>query len=256
MHRPAIALVLTAALAAPVLAQSPPADVPLPRTEQRDHVRRQLGPGLGLDFGDPATPIPRAAPVRPGADAGENPDTALAPGKGDLPERAERGRTAAERREERLDRMFEQLAAADSKERADRIARHILRRLERSGSDTVDLLMERAEAAMQKEDYGLALDLLDGVVRMRPQFAEGWNRRATANFLAGNFGQSVADIEQTLRYEPRHWGALLGLSMILASMERNEEAVEIMDRAMAIHPFLEGVQDRRDRLAREVATDI
>lgn len=168
----------------------------------------------------------------------------------------DRSATAEERREQRIDRMFEQLAKSDDKERADRIGRHIMRRLAQSGSDTVDLLMERAGLAMEAKNYGLALDLLDGVVRMEPDFAEGWNRRATVNFLAGNYGQSVADIEQVLRREPRHWGALVGLAMILVSLDRKAEAVPVMDRALAVYPFLEDLKERRDRLAVELASDI
>lgn len=189
-------------------------------------------------------------PTEPGADA-EDLDGPSS-GKGDLPALQQQGGTTVERRAHRLDRMFDELAGADTKQRADRISRHILRRLGQSGSDTVDLLMSRAEVAMGKEDYGLALDLLDGVVRTRPDFAEGWNRRATANFVAGNFGQSIADIEQTLRREPRHWGAILGLSMILVSLERKDDALVMMDRALAINPFLDELKDRRDRLRREL----
>lgn len=175
----------------------------------------------------------------------------MTPGKGDRRDRPP-ARTAEERREERLDRMFNELAKAETKPRADRIARHIMRRMTQSGSDTVDLLMVRAARAMQAQDYGLALDLLDGVVRLDPDFAEGWNRRATVNFLAGNYGRSVADIEETLKRQPRHWGALVGFSVILVSLDRKEQAVEVMDSALRIHPFLEDTRERRDRLNFEV----
>ena len=205
-----------------------------------------MAPGAFAQDRLPQEPTPVPMPV-----PGVGPD--LPAQKGD---RRERVSTAQERREQRLDRMFKQLANASSKERADRIGRHIMRRLGQSGSDTVDLLMTRAGIAIAAKNYGLALDLLDGVVRMEPEFAEGWNRRATANFLAGDMGASVADIEQVLRYEPRHWGALLGLSMILASIDREREAVAIMDRVLAIHPFLEELKERRDRMAMDLGADI
>ncbi|WP_162408891.1 tetratricopeptide repeat protein [Acuticoccus sediminis] len=163
-----------------------------------------------------------------------------------------RSTTADERRQTRLDRMFDELAKATTKERADRIAGHILRRMTRSGSDTVDLLMNRSAVAIQNKDYGLALDLLDGVVRLKPDFAEGWNRRATVNFLAGNYGRSIADIEQVLKREPRHWGALVGLSVILVSLDQKARAVEVMTRALEIHPYLDDTRDRRDRFKMEI----
>ncbi len=149
--------------------------------------------------------------------------------------------------------MFGRLAKATDKRRADRIASHILRRMTQSGSDTVDLLMDRAGRAMKEKRYGDALDLLDGVIRLDPNFTEGWNRRATVYFLMNNYGRSIADIEQTLKREPRHWGALVGLAMILVTLEEKEEALKVMDRALEVHPFLEDIRERRDRYAAELA---
>ena len=173
-----------------------------------------------------------------------------APQKGDRKD-AE-STTAEERNAARLDLMFGRLANSDDERRANRIARHIMRRMMQSGSDTIDFLMARSAEAMQENDYPKALDLLDGVVRLKPEFAEGWNRRATVHFLNGDYGQSVADIEQVLRLEPRHWGALSGLSMILVSIDRKSEAVVVMDRALAVHPFLGRMRDQRDKLVKEL----
>jgi len=185
-------------------------------------------------------------------DAGSAPaaPVEMAPEKGDRRDRPTT--TAEERRAQRLDQMFVRLAKAKDERRAKRIARHIMRRMSQSGSDTIDFLMARSGEAMQKKDYGLALDLLDGVVRLKPDFAEGWNRRATVHFLQGDYGQSIADIEQVLLIEPRHWGALAGLSMILVSLERKPEALVVMDRALEVHPHLERMKTRRDRIAKEL----
>ncbi|MCF3933930.1 tetratricopeptide repeat protein [Acuticoccus sp. M5D2P5] len=161
--------------------------------------------------------------------------------------------TAEERREARLDLMYGRLANAKTKRRADRIASYIVRRLSQSGSPTVDLLMERSATAIKERRFADALDLLDGVVRLQPDFAEGWNRRATVHFMMEHYGQAVADIEQVLQREPRHWGALVGFAMILVTLERKAEAVEVMDRALAVHPFLEDTRTRRDRYAAEIA---
>lgn len=248
MHRVALALCLTLALGASVSAQSPRSQFGL------DPDGPTVLPPEAFGFERvPRLPSPEPEPSEPreGLEVAPGSVTSDLGIRGGGPPRS-----SAQRREERLDRMFEQLASADDKERADRIARQILRRLHRSGSDTVDLLMERASVAMEAEDFGLALDLLDGVVRMKPDFAEGWNRRATVNFMAGDLGQSVADIEQTLRNEPRHWGALLGLSMILVAMERDAEALAMMDRALAVHPFLDELKERRERLERGLAAEL
>lgn len=168
-------------------------------------------------------------------------------------DRADRqGLSRQDRQSARLDQMFARLAEATDERRARRIANGIRRRLNQSGSDTIDILMRRANARMEAKKYGQALDLLDGVIRLRPQFAEGWNRRATVHFLLGNYGQSIADIEQVLRREPRHWGAIAGLSMILVAIDRKPEAVVMMNRALKVYPHQPKLKERRDRLANEL----
>lgn len=179
----------------------------------------------------------------------ERPHAAV--GKGDR-EGAASPATQDERRAARLDLMFGRLAKATNKRRADRIARNIMAQLTRSGSPTTDLLMEQAARAIRAQELGKALDFLDGVVRTNPEFAEGWNRRATVHFMRGDYGRSLADIEQVLRLEPRHWGALSGLAIILASLERKQEAIVVMEKALEIHPHLEELEQRRERLRREL----
>lgn len=188
--------------------------------------------------------------------AGDPPETGTPGENGAAGRKADRqgvpSTTLEERRTARLDALFDRLSRASNERRADRIARHIMRRLSQSGSPTVDLLMTRATLAMQARELTKALDLLDGVVRLAPDFAEGWNRRATVHFMTGDFGRSMADIEQVLRLEPRHWGALAGLSMMLVALDRKTDAVAVMDEALAIHPYLDDMRERRDRLVLEV----
>ena len=92
---------------------------------------------------------------------------------------------------------------------------------------------------------------LTALIDHAPDFAEGWNARATAYFQAGEFGPSVADIAQTLRLNPRHFGALSGFGMILEETGRKDEALEVYRAALAIHPHLQGVLEAVDRLERE-----
>lgn len=151
-----------------------------------------------------------------------------------------------------LDRLFERLATASSKRQAQRIAQHIQRYLLRSGSPTIDLLMRQAAKAIDKKEYGAALDVLDAVVRLEPDYAEGWNRRATVYFMREEFGRSLADIERVLELEPRHWGALSGLAIILVQLGEDEAALEAIDAALAVHPFLEELKERREKLKAKV----
>ncbi len=144
-----------------------------------------------------------------------------------------------EEEQSRLDELYAELADTDDTNAAARITREIQRIWMDSGSDTVDVLMSRAGKALQADDHGLALDLLDVVVVLKPSFAEGWNRRATVHYMREDFGKSLVDIERTLALEPRHWGALSGLAIIQRRLGFEDSALETFKRALEVNPSLE-----------------
>lgn len=122
----------------------------------------------------------------------------------------------------------------------------------RSDSAAETLLLSRATKAMEDGDEDKAMEFLDDLVRLAPDFAEGWNRRATLHFMREEYGASVADIARTLELEPRHFGAMAGLGIILDRLDRDEEALRVFRRALKIHPHLEGAKDAVERLEPEV----
>lgn len=157
-----------------------------------------------------------------------------------------------ETRQARLDRLFGRLSQTEDPEQAKGIARNIQREFLRSGSPTTDLLMREAAAAIEAEDLAVALDVLDAVTRLQPDYAEGWNRRATVHFMQDNYGRALADIERALALEPRHWGAISGLATILKALEQPEEAAEAYDKALAIYPAQERLRKAREDLESEL----
>jgi tetratricopeptide (TPR) repeat protein len=151
-----------------------------------------------------------------------------------------------------LDDLFSRLTAAKDETEAKGIANLIERRWLRSGSDTADLLMTRATEAINAKEYPLAIELLDRVIALQPDWAEAWNRRATAFFLLDDPASSMADIRQVLSREPRHFGAWAGLGHIYMSGGDKRRALEAYRKALAIYPRLEQVREMLDRLAPEV----
>ncbi len=122
-----------------------------------------------------------------------------------------------------------------------------------SGSPSMNLLLRRAEKALEEQDDPeLALRFLDDLVRLAPDFAEGWNKRATVYFMLGDYGRAVADIERTLALEPRHFGALGGLGMILERLGDDKGAYTAYTQALEVHPNLPGAAKAVDRLRPEV----
>ncbi|MEJ8473097.1 tetratricopeptide repeat protein [Roseibium algae] len=148
----------------------------------------------------------------------------------------------------KLDALFASLKQAQSDAVAERIARQIQIQWLESGSDTVDLLMSRAGAALKGEDLALALDLLDVVVTLSPGFAEGWNRRATAFYMQQDFARSLVDIERTLALEPRHWGAMSGLGIIQRRLGHDDRALETFKSAVEINPGLSNARESIEAL--------
>ena len=131
----------------------------------------------------------------------------------------------------------------------------MLERFHESGSDTADLLLSWAVKAMEDKDYPEALDILDQVIVLKPDFAEGWNKRATVHYLADDYASSVADIRQTLALQPRHFGALSGLGMILQETGQKEQAIVVLRKALAINPQLDKIKEAVERLEKETAGD-
>jgi tetratricopeptide (TPR) repeat protein len=157
---------------------------------------------------------------------------------------------------ERLDSLFAELKATTDEEEAMRLERRIVVAMLNSGSETVDLLMTWATESIMEQDYPLALDLLDSVVLLAPDYAEGWNRRATVYFRMGDFGHALDDIQRTLTLEPRHFQAIAGLGIILRSLDRKEQAIQALKAALEIHPFLDGVAEAIEDLEGDFSRDI
>ena len=155
--------------------------------------------------------------------------------------------------DENLELLYEKLAKAASEAEAGKLAVRIQRQRLKSGSDTIDLLMSGADRAMHTGHNSRALDILDAVVRLKPEYAEGWNRRATLHYLLGSYDLSISDIEQTLAIEPKHWGALSGLALIMIRLEKPEEALKIYNQVKEIHPFLPSVLESIENLKSEMS---
>ncbi len=151
-----------------------------------------------------------------------------------------------------LDDLFTRLETADEAE-AGRIEREIWLEWSKSGSPAMDLLLQRGKDAMAAGDLPAAIEHLTALIDHDPEFAEGWNARATAYFMAGEFGPSIDDIAHTLTLNPRHFGALAGLGMIFEQIEQPEKALEVYRAALAIHPHMPAVLESVKRLETQIA---
>ncbi|HEY8564108.1 MAG TPA: tetratricopeptide repeat protein [Beijerinckiaceae bacterium] len=155
-------------------------------------------------------------------------------------------------RQASLDDLFRRLAETKDATEANGIATLIERRWSRSGSDTADLLLSRAGEALQAKDYPLGIELLDRVLVLKPDWAEAWNRRATAFYLLDDPVSAMADVRQVVTREPRHFAAWAGLGHMYLAAGDKARAVLAYRKALAIHPHLPRVKEAVDRLAPEI----
>jgi tetratricopeptide (TPR) repeat protein len=151
-----------------------------------------------------------------------------------------------------LDFLFGALKAAPDEVSAKHVEARIWALWLQTPSDTAALLMVRAKAAMDAQQVDLALKLLDAIIKMRPDYVEAWNRRATIYYLQNNYARSLADIEQVLVREPRHFGALAGLGMIMQDIGDEKRALDAFRKALAVNPHLEKVPELVKTLTEKV----
>jgi tetratricopeptide (TPR) repeat protein len=151
-----------------------------------------------------------------------------------------------------LRELFARLASAASQRDAEAIEREIWSAWLATDDPAVASLVERGLAAMAAREVAAALEAFDRVIELAPDYAEGWNKRATLHWLRGAFEASVADIDRTLALEPRHFGALSGLAMIREAQGRPFEALEALERLLHIHPRMPFLNERIEELSAQL----
>ena len=112
-----------------------------------------------------------------------------------------------------------------------------------SHSDTANLLMTRVKSAIESKDLDLAVQLLDALVKVKPDYTEAWNRRATIFYMKKDYGRALSDIREVLKREPRHFGALAGLGLIMQDVGDDKQALEVYRRVLELYPRMERIPD-------------
>ena len=149
------------------------------------------------------------------------------------------------------DELLDRLAQPDLRN-WDVVENEVYEAWSRSGSPSADYLLRRGREALAVEDYEAAYDHLTALTDHAPDFAEGWNARATLLFQMGAYGQSIADIQRVLALEPRHFAALTGLGIMLEEMGDMETALEAFRAAHAIHPHRPDIEEAIGRIEQEL----
>ena len=151
-----------------------------------------------------------------------------------------------------LDTLFAALKVAPNEEVAKALEGQIWAVWMISGSDTCNLLMVRVKAAIDTKDYDLAVKLLTDVIEIKPDYVEAWNQRATVYYLQDDYAHAISDLGQVLAREPRHFGALSGLGLMLQELGDDKDALAAYRDALIIDPHLGRIPDAVKELSQKV----
>jgi tetratricopeptide (TPR) repeat protein len=150
-----------------------------------------------------------------------------------------------------LPALFRQLRDSDDLVRA-LTENSIWQTWSRSGDAKVDALFKVGVEQMNQGRTEAAIDTFTEIIMRKPDFAEGWNKRATIYFLVGDYDKSLADCDEVIKRNPQHWGALAGYGQIYVQLDRPEEALTYFQRALAVNPNLQNVENMIQQLKQVV----
>jgi len=239
----AFAAALSLALITGTAAQSAAPSTPNPNPRPPPGLGQPPGPGPGdiLPSPDPRPAVPDS-PAAPGAPRGSAPATPRL-GQSPTTPNSDTAPKVQFTRAQQLDQLFILLKAAPNTDAAKAVEKRISAIWLKSGSDTIDLLAKWTDNAIEAKNYSLAIDYLDRITTLAPDYVEGWDKRANVYFIIEDFGRSLADLEHVLALEPRHFGALAGLGTIMHAIGEDGKALVAYKRALDLDPNLETVKD-------------
>ncbi len=158
----------------------------------------------------------------------------------------------ADQSDERLEELFDRLRTTADPLEAQIIEVQIWRIWTGSGRDDINALVEEGSRSMVQGLLKEAIAIFDRVVSTLPDFAEGWNKRATAHYLNGDYTASMIDIERTLALEPRHFGAISGMGLIFMVRGDEADALRAFEEVLKVHPHAMGAKARVEELHKKL----
>ena len=162
----------------------------------------------------------------------------------------------ADQKHAELPGLFNKLQEASSPQQAVVIESEIWKKWYERDDKAGGTDMEAAVEAMNTGRYTVALSLLNNLVENHPDFAEAWNRRATLHYLLGDYEKSLTDIERTLTLEPRHFGAISGIGMIMLKLGKTDKAMHAFERVLDISPHNVGANKSVKELEKKLGPSI
>ena len=164
--------------------------------------------------------------------------------------------TQADQHDLRLDDLFSRLITTKNVKMAHLISEDIWNIWSRYDNKDVTELFNNGETAMNRGDFQTALNNFNNVIEIAPGFAEAWNKRATVYYQMENYQASLADIIETLKLEPRHFGAITGRGLCYMKLDKWQLALNSFEQALGINPWLQRVSENIKYLKRMLSQTV
>ena len=162
----------------------------------------------------------------------------------------------ADQNDERLEGLFEILSKTESDIQINKVTSSIWDIWHETNDSSIDADFYRGLESMRKGDFLMAVAFFTRVIDNNPNFAEGWNKRATVYYMLGKFDASMMDIHETLKLEPRHFGAMDGMGLIFIEMQKFEKALDIYDQMLKIFPNSTATKEKKERMLNFISKSI
>ena len=154
----------------------------------------------------------------------------------------------ADQNDKRLNYLFDKLIFTEDQQEIEKLTKQIWKIWHEIDDPKMTRAFETGVQMMNLGFHSRAIDYFNKVIVAKPNFAEVWNKRATAHFMMGNFDLSMQDISQTLQLEPRHFGALDGMGLIFIHLNQLEKAIDIYDKMLEIFPNSISTKMKKERV--------
>ncbi len=163
---------------------------------------------------------------------------------------------AADQLDLRLIELFDKLYVTESNKEIYILTQDIWKIWDETNDPKIEADYYRGLEAMRMGDFVMSIDLFTRVIEKNPDFAEGWNKRATVYYILGQFDKSMIDINKTLLLEPRHFGAMDGMGLIFIQLQQYDKAMKIYDQMLEIFPHSVGTLAKKKLMQEFISQSI
>ena len=154
----------------------------------------------------------------------------------------------ADQNDARLENLFDILSKTESDIQINEVTSSIWDILHETNDPSIEADFYRGLESMRMGDLIMSVAFFTRVIDKNPNFAEGWNKRATVYYMLGKFDASMMDIHETLKLEPRHFGAMDGMGLIFIHLEQFDKAIDIYNRMLEIFPNNSSTKQKKEML--------